>query len=567
MEGQLKELRKELVEAKVKKTVLIFLIWFFIAITIFNYSSGLKPVFYINIISLIAIFHYYYNFKTDRFPKYLKNNFFSILIFTNSVAIFYLQPELAESQYYWLVTCLFAEFILSDIKYVLYWTIIISLFAIFTYCQEVFDFHFYENHYVVTSPFLVEILFYYGLFYICFYFLNLINNLVVIELSKKNKLLEKAQLELVNAQKYKDDFFTKVSHELRTPLITIKGVSNLLQKNPSPEELPMYYKSLNVSSSYLLEIVNDILDISQIEEHKFELENKTFNLHEALTEIITVLENLALEKNLKYECDIKDIPEYIVADKKRISQVIYNLMHNAIKYTNEGFVKITAKLHISQIIIRVSDSGIGIHEQFIEKLYQNFTQEGRDSNSNLRGSGLGLSISYKLATLMGGSISCESKINSGSSFTFSFPYHPPSSKEISLHSQANDLGFDIQLNFLIADDNNLNLMVIQKILNSEFPNSKYYLATDGLEALQQLEKNPQIQIILLDLQMPNLDGYDTASKIRTSNTSVIIFAMSASMNETIKNNCISRGVNEVMIKPFEIDTLKKMVLKYFPEGK
>lgn len=99
-------------------------------------------------------------------------------------------------------------------------------------------------------------------------------------------------------------------------------------------------------------------------------------------------------------------------------------MHNAIKYTNSGFVKITAKLHVSQIIIKVSDSGIGIQEQFIEKLYQNFTQEGRESNPNLRGSGLGLSIAYKLATLMGGTISCESKINEGSTFTFTMPYLP-----------------------------------------------------------------------------------------------------------------------------------------------
>ncbi|HUN16255.1 MAG TPA: HAMP domain-containing sensor histidine kinase, partial [Saprospiraceae bacterium] len=193
-------------------------------------------------------------------------------------------------------------------------------------------------------------------------------------------MLEKAQSDLVSAQKYKDDFFTKVSHELRTPLITIKGISNLLLKNQSTEELPMYYKSLSLSSNYLLEIVNDILDISQIEENKFELENKAFNLPEALMEIITVLENLAVEKNLHYEYDIKNLPNMIVADKKRLSQILYNLMHNAIKYTNSGFVKITAKLHVSQIIIKVSDSGIGIQEQFIEKLYQNFTQEGRESN-------------------------------------------------------------------------------------------------------------------------------------------------------------------------------------------
>ncbi|MBK7466645.1 MAG: HAMP domain-containing histidine kinase [Saprospiraceae bacterium] len=135
-------------------------------------------------------------------------------------------------------------------------------------------------------------------------------------MAKKNQMLEKAQADLVSAQKYKDDFFTKVSHELRTPLITIKGISNLLLKNQSTEELPMYYKSLSLSSNYLLEIVNDILDISQIEENKFELENKAFNLPEALMEIITVLENLAGEKNLHYEYDIKNLPNMIVSDKK-----------------------------------------------------------------------------------------------------------------------------------------------------------------------------------------------------------------------------------------------------------
>ena len=358
-----------------------------------------------------------------------------------------------------------------------------------------------------------------------------------------------------------------MSHELRTPLITIKGISNLLLKNQSTEELPMYYKSLSLSSNYLLEIVNDILDISQIEENKFELENKAFNLPEALMEIITVLENLAVEKNLHYEYDIKNLPNMIVADKKRLSQILYNLMHNAIKYTNSGFVKITAKLHVSQIIIKVSDSGIGIQEQFIEKLYQNFTQEGRESNPNLRGSGLGLSIAYKLATLMGGTISCESKINEGSTFTFTMPYLPPDIKEMTSNGQKQNIKNEIQLNFLIADDNKLNLMVIQKILYSEFPKSNFHTATDGYEVLSQLQKVPNIQIILLDLQMPNLDGYETATKIRETNDSVVIFAMSASMNESIKRDCISRGVNEVMIKPFEMDTIKEMILKYFPEGK
>ncbi|MBK7466643.1 MAG: response regulator [Saprospiraceae bacterium] len=110
-------------------------------------------------------------------------------------------------------------------------------------------------------------------------------------------------------------------------------------------------------------------------------------------------------------------------------------------------------------------------------------------------------------------------------------------------------------------------MVIQKILYSEFPKSNFHTATDGYEVLSQLQKVPNIQIILLDLQMPNLDGYETATKIRETNDSVVIFAMSASMNESIKRDCISRGVNEVMIKPFEMDTIKEMILTYFPEGK
>jgi len=567
MTDQLKELRQILIETKVKRTILIFMIWCFVAITISNYSPDYSAAFIINLLSLFSVIIYYFFYTRNRIPKFVSNNFFSFLIISNSIFVFYLQPEFASTQYFWLVACLFTEFIFADIKHVLYWTIIISVFAIFTYLQNLFDLHFFINEYQLSLFSLIEILFFYLFFFIGFYFLNLINHLVVIELAKKNQMLEKAQADLVSAQKYKDDFFTKVSHELRTPLITIKGISNLLLKNQSTEELPMYYKSLSLSSNYLLEIVNDILDISQIEENKFELENKAFNLPEALMEIITVLENLAVEKNLHYEYDIKNLPNMIVADKKRLSQILYNLMHNAIKYTNSGFVKITAKLHVSQIIIKVSDSGIGIQEQFIEKLYQNFTQEGRESNPNLRGSGLGLSIAYKLATLMGGTISCESKINEGSTFTFTMPYLPPDTKEISSKGQEQKIKNEIQLNFLIADDNKLNLMVIQKILFSEFPKSNFHTATDGYEVLSQLKKVPNIQIILLDLQMPNLDGYETATKIRETNDSVVIFAMSASMNDSIKRDCISRGVNEVMIKPFEMDTIKEMILKYFPEGK
>ena len=209
MTDQLKELRQILIETKVKRTILIFMIWCFVAITISNYSPDYSAAFIINLLSLCSVIIYYFFYTRNRIPKFVSNNFFSFLIISNSIFVFYLQPEFASTQYFWLVACLFTEFIFADIKHVLYWTIIISVFAIFTYLQNLFDLHFFINEYQLSLFSLIEILFFYLFFFIGFYFLNLINHLVVIELAKKNQMLEKAQSDLVSAQKYKDDFLLK----------------------------------------------------------------------------------------------------------------------------------------------------------------------------------------------------------------------------------------------------------------------------------------------------------------------------------------------------------------------
>jgi signal transduction histidine kinase/ActR/RegA family two-component response regulator len=387
----------------------------------------------------------------------------------------------------------------------------------------------------------------------------------------KNKEFEliKAKNESEKANRAKSDFLSNMSHELRTPINAVIGVSNLLlQESPKPEQI----NNLNIlkfSSQNLLILINDILDFSKIEAGKIEFEETSFSLKNLVDNIKSVFSNITSEKNILIDLHFdKSIPEYIIGDSARLAQIINNLMSNAVKFTQKGSIKINISLkekkdNLFFINFSIEDTGIGIPENKINYIFENFTQASSETNRKFGGTGLGLAITKKLIELQNGEIFVESKLHEGSKFSFILGFK----ESINISKNINTNIFETKslkgLKILLVDDNKINTIIAIQFLKKW--DIDVDTAINGVLAVDKIINN-HYDVVLMDLQMPEMDGYEATKKIREINEDYFknlpIIALTASATIEIREKCKKVGINDFITKPFNPDELHKKLSEY-----
>ncbi|WP_051360105.1 response regulator [Adhaeribacter aquaticus] len=377
--------------------------------------------------------------------------------------------------------------------------------------------------------------------------------------------LKQAKIVAENSAKVKEQFLANMSHEIRTPMNGIIGLTSVLERMITDEEQKNYLHAIQSSADKLLVIINDILDFSKIESGKIEFEETNFNPKALLLECINLFEAKASENNNRLKAIIdSEVPEIIKGDPGKLSQILNNLIGNAIKFTQDGQVKIfteVCSINRDTVVIEftVQDTGIGIPEDKILTIFDSFTQARSDTTRRYGGTGLGLSITKKLIELQGGTISVKSIPNEGSSFIFRIPFknsdtsaESPMIKTEEPILHAEELG---QLNILLAEDNLINQLLVKKVMQDWGFNLD--TSENGIEALELFnEKN--YHVILMDIQMPEMDGYEAIDYIRKSKgpkSNVPIIALTAHATKGEADKCIKAGADAYVSKPFKPEAL------------
>ncbi len=370
----------------------------------------------------------------------------------------------------------------------------------------------------------------------------------------------------------KSRFLFNMSHEIRTPISAIIGMLNIAKEENKNVEVAEALKRADTSAEHLLRLINDILDMSKIESGKMELFYEAFDIRKHLTEIINIMYGRTASKNQQIDLIIdENIPEFIISDPMRLSQIILNLLSNAAKFSdNEKKIKLEAK-QISRskekVRIRIStvDEGIGIPKEGLEKLFESFQQADNSITRRFGGTGLGLTISKKIVDLMGGEFYVESEVNKGSTFAIEIDFE--------IAQKANDLITIVDetvpdcegKTFLIVEDNEINKEIIKYILS--ITKAKIVEAVNGKEAVDYFfENHENVDLIFMDIQMPIMDGYTACKKIRNSGLAngneVPIIAMTANVFKEDIEHCLNIGMNAHISKPINKTEVFSYIRKY-----
>ena len=377
--------------------------------------------------------------------------------------------------------------------------------------------------------------------------------------------IKQAMQEATTANKAKSIFLARMSHELRTPLNAILGFSNILKK--SMNATISEKENLNIikrSADHLLNIINEILELSKIEAGKMELSLKNFNLFELIKEIEDIFAFRCENKGLKFKIETLNLPKYIKADEQRLRQILINLLGNSLKFTNEGEISLYIYELNKKLFFEVKDSGIGIDKFNIKKVFKPFEQVKQD-NYTQQGTGLGLSITKELISLMGGNIYLKSQVGVGSEFYFSINYEKANEEELSKENNTKNIVGIKNENFtktiLVVDDIKENRDLITLLLNSY--GFKTLQATSGKEALDVFE-NEKLDLIFMDILMEGMDGLETMQNIRASKSGkdIPIIALSANVFEEDKMEALKNGANDFLAKPVEEKEIFLILQKY-----
>lgn len=388
------------------------------------------------------------------------------------------------------------------------------------------------------------------------------NNMLQIKNDELIVAKEKAEL----ASKTKANFLSTVTHELRTPLYAVTGLTNLLlDEKPKEKQIP-HLKSLKFSGDYLLTFINDILQINKIEANKVELDPEDFNLKTKIENVIAALNNSAHNNNSQIHFEYeKDLPENYIGDQLKISQILINLLGNAIKFTQDGdiWVKVkhkTVNKNLYNLQFEIKDNGIGISQEKQNQMFESFSQGSVQINRKYGGTGLGLSIVKGLIKILNGKISLESQLGKGTSFFFELPLkhiQPKRKKEIPKESKhiENIKALDLEnIIILVVEDNKINQMITKKIL------TKMGLGCDivdnGEDAVEMV-KNTDYNVVLMDIHMPGISGLEATKRIRDFNKELTIFALTAVTLEDKMHEFDEAGFDDIISKPFKQETFEK----------
>ena len=389
----------------------------------------------------------------------------------------------------------------------------------------------------------------------------------ITEWKDAKEALIKAKVQAEQAAIAKSRFLSTMSHEIRTPMNAVIGFTHLLMQDPR-EDQREYLKTLKFSAENLLVLINDILDFSKIEAGKIEFEEVVFSVRELISNIKHATVQKAQEKGIHLKLMIDDdLPEVVVGDPVRLGQIITNLVSNGIKFTDKGKVTICATListnqQTTTINFEIKDTGIGIPEDKREAIFESFTQASSDTTRKYGGTGLGLTITRRLLELQGSEIHLNSKEGEGSVFSFDLTFRS-SNKPIS-KSKAHHRMFKESLKgtrILIAEDNQINVVLAKEFLRQWEVESD--VAENGAIALQLIKTN-DYDLVLMDLQMPEMDGYETTEEIRKIEKyrDLPIIALTASAMLNIQDKAFVVGMNDYISKPFNPDELYSKIKQY-----
>ncbi len=387
---------------------------------------------------------------------------------------------------------------------------------------------------------------------------------------KSNNVLHKKNAELIIAKekaelasRTKANFLSTVTHELRTPLYAVTGLTNmLLDENPKPNQI-QHLKSLKFSGDYLLTFINDILQINKIEANKVDIEPETFNLKKKISNVISALNNSALDNNIKIHLEYDEtLPLNYNADQLKISQILINLIGNSIKFTKDGDIwirttKIDEKDGIYNVRFEVEDNGIGIGKEKQEHLFESFSQGSIQINRKYGGTGLGLSIVKGLIDILKGKIYLKSELGKGSIFFFEIPMQYTNEvvkeKKINYFNEVNELELS-NIKILVVEDNKINQMITKKILNKM--NLNCDVVDNGEEAVDRV-KTTNYNVVLMDIHMPGISGIEATKIIRTFDKNLTIFALTAVTIEDKMQEFEEAGFNNIISKPFKQEDFER----------
>jgi signal transduction histidine kinase len=395
---------------------------------------------------------------------------------------------------------------------------------------------------------------------------NIIRTQSNLMLKEKNKELEIAKDKAEKASNARSEFLSTVSHELRTPLNAINGITHLLlEENPKKSQMN-YLSSLKFSGDYLTKFINEILEINKIDSNKFEIEYINFNLKQLLEDIQNSLKELASVNNNKFILKIdSDIPDFLIGDPTKLSQVMMNLINNALKFTKNGTVTVITKLKSLEnenatLYFEVTDTGIGIPEDKLKSVFDSFSQGSIEVNRKYGGTGLGLTIVKKIIKTLGGHITLTSVVGKGSSFSFELEFNIGSELlKVEDITKTYDDSVLMNKKILLVEDNKINQMISAKMLKNK--GIICDIIDNGEEAIETARNN-KFDLILMDVHLPGINGTVATEQIRKFDLETPIIALTAISLDENREMLLSFGMNDVITKPFIPEEFYSTIANY-----
>ncbi len=385
------------------------------------------------------------------------------------------------------------------------------------------------------------------------------------EYKQINEELYKSKIKAEESDKLKSAFLANMSHEIRTPMNGIVGFADLLNNPSLSDKKKREFTAIIIErSNQLLNIVSDILDISKIEAGLVTVKNECVAINNLINELWTFYSNQAKLKNIHFDkkFGLDGLQKYISADKTKITQILNNLLNNALKFTCHGHIVFGYELKGEMLEFYIEDTGIGIPDEYKEKIFERFRQVEHELTKNYGGTGLGLSISKELIEMMGGKIWIKSELGVGTKVFFTIPYVPLNSETEFIHESAKSIT-DKNIegkSILIVDDDEINLLYLKELI-SEF-RLKIFEATNGIEAVEKFKNNREISLVLMDLKMPIMNGIEATKLIKSMNSTTKIVAQTAYAMYSEKEMAIKEGCDDYISKPLNKQKLIDLVKKY-----